>query len=67
MKHPFEGSMGAEHGPVPNLGRFVETSSLSPAAKDRLLGFQLEQALGRDGVATAAKQAAEVTTSNTER
>jgi len=56
--HHFKGSLGAEHGPVPNLGSLVETAELSPAARDRLLGLQLERALGRDQIGARVQEAA---------
>ena len=48
-------------GAVPNLGGLASAEILTPAAKDRLLGWQIAQALERHDIGAAAKEAAQVT------
>lgn len=61
-RDPLDRMIGApcddDRGAVPNVG--VSPDALSPMAKDRLIGWQLERALGRDGIGAAAKEAAQV-------
>lgn len=47
-----------DRGAVPNL--CGSTDILNPAAKDRLIGWKIEQALGREGIGAAAKEVAKV-------
>lgn len=47
-----------DRGSVPGVPGNLE--ALNPAAKDRLIGFQIERALGTSGIRDAAKKAATV-------